>query len=102
MQAYKEIRAPFDGSVTARYVDPGALIAQSTSPSNVTAPLLGLAVVTPLRVYANVPQSAAAFIRDGAPAAVSRTEYPEPPLCGTIQRQPGALESAPRPMPVAG
>ncbi len=59
MQAYKEIRAPFDGIVTARYVDPGALIAQSTSPSNVTAPLLGLAVVTPLRVYANVPQSAA-------------------------------------------
>src|SRR5229473_2374744 len=65
MQAYKEIRAPFDGIVTARHVDLGALIEQSTSPSSVTAPLLDLAMVTPLRVYANVPQSAAAFIRDG-------------------------------------
>src|ERR1700730_14265554 len=65
MQAYKEIRAPFDGIVRARYVDQGALIVQSTSPSTVTNPLLGLAVVTPVRVYASVPQSAAAFIRDG-------------------------------------
>src|SRR6266851_5070649 len=84
MQAYKEIRAPFDGIVTARHVDLGALIEQSTSPSSVTAPLLDLAMVTPLRVYANVPQSAAAFIRDGAPAAVSVTEYPERTFEGTL------------------
>jgi membrane fusion protein, multidrug efflux system len=98
MQAYKEIRAPFDGIVTARHVDLGALIEQSTSPSSVTAPLLDLAVVTPLRVYANVPQSAAAFIRDGAPAAVSVTEYPERTFEGTITRHPGALDSATRTM----
>ena len=98
MQAYKEIRAPFDGIVTARHVDLGALIEQSTSPSSVTAPLLDLAVLTPLRVYANVPQSAAAFIRDGAPAAVSVTEYPERTFEGTITRHPGALDSDTRTM----
>ena len=98
MQAYKEIRAPFDGIVTARHVDLGALIEQSTSPSSVTAPLLDLAVVTPLRVYASVPQSAAAFIRDGAPASVSVTEYPERTFEGTITRHPGALDSDTRTM----
>src|SRR5260370_12949424 len=76
MQAYKEIRAPFDGIATARYADPGALIAQSTSPPNATAPLHGLARVTPLRVYADGPQTAATFIRDGPPAAGSVTRQP--------------------------
>jgi membrane fusion protein, multidrug efflux system len=98
MQTYKEIRAPFDGIVTARYVDPGALIVQSTSPSTSTSPLLGLAVVSPVRVYASVPQSAAAFIRDGMPAAVSVTEYPERTFEGTITRHPGALDSDTRTM----
>jgi membrane fusion protein, multidrug efflux system len=98
MQTYKEIRAPFDGIVTARYVDPGALIVQSTSPSTSTDPLLGLAVVTPVRVYASVPQSAAAFIRDGMPAAVSVTEYPDRTFEGMITRHPGALDSDTRTM----
>jgi len=98
MQAYKAIRAPFDGIVTARYVDPGALIAESTTPSSATAPLLDLAVVTPVRVYANVPQSSAAFIRDGAPAVVSVTEFPDRTFEGTITRHPGALDSATRTM----
>lgn len=98
MQTYKEIRAPFDGIVTARYVDQGALIVQSTSPSTVTNPLLGLAVVTPVRVYASVPQSAVSFIRDGAPAAVSVIEYPERTFEGTITRHPRALDSDTRTM----
>ena len=32
MQQYEIVRAPFDGIVTARYVDPGTLIPQATSP----------------------------------------------------------------------
>ena len=98
LQSFEKVYAPFDGIVTARQLDLGALIEQSTSPSSVTAPLLDLAVVTPLRVYANVPQSAAAFIRDGAPAAVSVTEYPERTFEGTITRHPGALDSDTRTM----
>ena len=34
LQRYEIVTAPFDGIVTARYVDPGTLIPQSTTPSS--------------------------------------------------------------------
>ena len=58
-QAYEIIKAPLDGMITARYVDPGALIPQATSPSTGSTPILALATLQPLRVYANVPQNLA-------------------------------------------
>jgi RND family efflux transporter MFP subunit len=97
-QDYKQIRAPFDGVVTARYVDPGALIPQSTSPSSANTPLLGLATLSPLRIYADVPQSAAPFIKDGDPATITVTEYPGKTFEGNITRHPEALTAATRTM----
>ncbi|MGH7916765.1 MAG: efflux RND transporter periplasmic adaptor subunit [Candidatus Binataceae bacterium] len=97
-QAYKIIRAPFDGMVTARYVDPGALIPQVTSPSSSQTPIVAMATLSPVRVYVNVPQSASAFIHDGDPAKVSITEYPERVFEGSVTRHPEALMSASRTM----
>lgn len=98
MQAYKEIRAPFDGYVTARYVDPGALIPQSTAPSSANAPLLGLSTLSPLRIYADVPQSVTPFIKDGDAATITVTEYPGKMFEGNITRHPEALNPATRTM----
>jgi membrane fusion protein, multidrug efflux system len=61
-QAYEVVRAPFDGMITVRYVDPGNLIPQSTASSN-NYPIVAIASLSPLRVYANVPQSVAPFIK---------------------------------------
>src|ERR1700724_1887305 len=80
LQAYEVITAPFDGIVTARYVDPGVLIAQTITPTRTyllshltetASPLVQLATLRPVRVYASAPQNVANFIDDGAPAPIS-------------------------------
>jgi len=98
LQAYEKIRAPFDGVVTARYVDPGALVPQSTTPVGGATPIVALATLTLLRIYADVPQSVAPFIHDGDPAEVTLTEYPGRVFKGSVTRHPKALTSASRTM----
>lgn len=98
MQAYETIRAPFEGIVTARYVDPGALIPQATSQSGTTTPIISLAAKSSLRIYSDVPQSAAPFIRDGDPAIITVTEYPRRIFTGSVTRRSDALASATRTM----
>lgn len=97
-QAYKIIKAPFSGVVTARYVDPGKLIAQATAGSATQTPIIAMATLSPVRVYTNVPQSIAPFIRDGDPAVVTVTEYPGRVFEGSVTRHPNALETATRTM----
>jgi RND family efflux transporter MFP subunit len=90
LQAYERITAPVDGVITARYVDPGALIPQATTPSNGT-PILAIATLEPVRVYAYVPQDLTPFVKNGDPAVVSVTQYPRRTFAGTITRHPEAL-----------
>ncbi|MBV8359300.1 MAG: efflux RND transporter periplasmic adaptor subunit [Deltaproteobacteria bacterium] len=97
-QAYEEIRAPFNGIVTARYVDPGALIPQATSQSGTMTPIISLATNSSLRIYSDVPQSMAPFIRDGDPASITVTEYPRRIFTGTVTRHSNALASETRTM----
>ncbi len=100
LQQYEIVRSSFDGIVTARYVDPGTLIPQSTTPSSTTAnaPIIALATMTPLRVYAYVPQSLSPFINDGDPASITVTEFPNRNYQGTITRHPDALDQTTRTM----
>lgn len=97
-QAYKEIRAPFDGVVTARYVDPGTLIPQTTTQSASAMPIISMATLSPLRIYADVPQSVAPFVRNGDPVSITVTEYPGRVFSGAVTRHPQALTSATRTM----
>lgn len=98
LEAYKRIRAPFDGIVTARYVDPGALIPQSTTPAGGAMPIVALATLTELRIYADVPESVAPFIHNGDPAEVTVREYPDRVFKGSVSRHPEALTNATRTM----
>ena len=95
--AYKTIAAPFDGVVIARNVDPGALIPQATAPATST-PILVLATLSPIRVYADAPQSVAPFIRDRDPAVVTVYEYPGREFRGSVTRHPEALNMTTRTM----
>jgi membrane fusion protein, multidrug efflux system len=99
LQSYEVIRAETDGIITARDVDPGALIPQVTTPGSST-PIVELATLHPLRVYADVPQDLAAFVRDGDPASVSVTQYPDRTFSGTVTRHPEALAQGTRTMRV--
>ncbi len=95
--AYKTIAAPFDAVVIARNVDPGALIPQATAPAT-SMPILILATLSPIRVYADAPQSVAPFIRDRDPAIVTVNEYPGREFRGSVTRHPEALNPATRTM----
>jgi membrane fusion protein, multidrug efflux system len=98
-QGYKRIIAPFDGIVTARYVDPGALIPDATTSTTGSGiPIFGVATLAPVRIYANVPQSLALFIRNGDSATIAIDERPGKVFHGPIIRHPEALDSASRTM----
>jgi membrane fusion protein, multidrug efflux system len=99
LQSYEVIRAETDGIITARDVDPGALIPQVTSPGS-TTPIVELATLHPLRVYADVPQDLATFIKDGDPASVTVTQYPGRTFYGEVTRHPEALSQDTRTMRV--
>jgi membrane fusion protein (multidrug efflux system) len=99
LQGYEIVRAPFDGIVTARYVDPGTLIPQATTPSATpNIPIVAMATQTPLRVYAYAPQSISSFIKDGDPATITVIDYPNRKYTGTITRHPEALDQTTRTM----
>ncbi|HLH76126.1 MAG TPA: efflux RND transporter periplasmic adaptor subunit [Candidatus Binataceae bacterium] len=93
LQSYEVIRAPFSGMITARYVDPGALIPQVTGPSSGSTPIVSMATLDRLRIYAYVPQSDAPFIRDGDPAVVTVAQFPRRKFGGAVTRHPEALDS---------
>ena len=61
---YAEIRAPFDGVITARFVDHGDFV-QSASSNSGAKPLFEVTRVDKIRVIANVPNKAAPSIKVG-------------------------------------
>src|SRR6266849_9264326 len=92
LSSFKEVRAPFAGTITRRHVDTGALIRAG---GNASA-LFDLAQTDTLRVQVNVPQ---AYLRDiavGSPVAIAVAEYPERAFAGTIVRTSGAFDPTTR------
>jgi RND family efflux transporter MFP subunit len=63
LEAFKIIRAPFDGIVTARNTDIGAFI-----PLGSGIQLFRMARISPLRVYVDVPEPFTEFVKVGAEA----------------------------------
>jgi len=97
-QAYETIRAPYTGIIVARNVDPGALVPQVTTTNSNGTPILLLATISPVRVYADVPQSSTPFIQEGDPAVITVNEYPGREFKGTVARRADALQPATRTM----
>src|SRR2546426_1977127 len=92
LASFKEVRAPFAGTITRRFVDTGALIRAG---GNASA-LFDLAQTETLRVQVNVPQ---AYLRDvalGSAAQVHVAEYPDRAFRGQVLRTSGAFDAATR------
>jgi RND family efflux transporter MFP subunit len=70
VEGYSVITAPFDGVVTKRYVDPGALIEQGTT-SSTAMPIVEVADVYRLRLVLEAPESLVPLIHVGMPVSVS-------------------------------
>jgi RND family efflux transporter MFP subunit len=94
LQSFQKVVAPFDGIVTARNVDTGALIMSGSNPS--TRELFRVAKTDPLRIYVNVPQTFVPFIHAGQTANVVVRELPERAFPGVVVRDAGALDPTSR------
>jgi RND family efflux transporter MFP subunit len=67
---YEILKAPFDGVVTARYADPGALLQAATSALSGAQPLVTISDLDQLRVYGYVTQADAPYVKVGDPAKI--------------------------------
>jgi RND family efflux transporter MFP subunit len=73
LQSFRRIVAPFDGVVTSRSTDVGALIVSGNAAAR---PLFTVADTKKMRVYVRVPQSYSANIKSGMAAKLALPEYP--------------------------
>ncbi len=82
LAGYKKITVPFDGVVTARDTDVGALI---NAGGGAGPAMFVVSDITKLRVYVNVPQNYVPAIKIGAKAALTMPEYPNRTFPATVE-----------------
>ena len=110
MASYTRIVAPFDGVVTGRFADPGALIKAggeqttaspdqgSAHPSGGTSPVLSLALIDTMRIYVYVPQDSVTSIKRGMPAKLTLQDLPGRSFDGVVTRYANSLDLGTRTM----
>lgn len=94
LQSFEKVYAPFDGVITVRNVDVGALIEAGNG--GTPAALFKLAEVDKLRVFVNVPQDDAPDVHIGASATLSLPQYPGRRFSGSVARTAGAIDPSSR------
>ncbi|HJT20191.1 MAG TPA: efflux RND transporter periplasmic adaptor subunit [Nitrospira sp.] len=93
---YTNVYAPFDGVITARFADPGALIQAATGSATQAAPLFTIMDMDTVRVYVNVPQEAAEWAKPGVPATLMTRDSGGEPVEASITRTTEALDPVTR------
>jgi membrane fusion protein, multidrug efflux system len=96
--AYRTLRAPFSGIVTARFADPGALIQSAAGAQSGALPVLTLASTARLRIYVYLDQSSAPFVAVGDSASVRVAERPGWSRSARVTRVSGELTPRTRTM----
>jgi len=97
LQSFKKIFAPYDGVITARNVDVGALIDAGSS-GGPGKELFHIASTKKLRVYVNVPQGYSRDAVPGVEADVTLAEFPGRAFKGSLVRNSQAIDAASRTM----
>jgi RND family efflux transporter MFP subunit len=91
LEKYKRIVAPFDGLVTSRTTDVGALI---NAGSGGGPPLFVVSDVSRLRVYVNVPQIYVPSIAIGTKAQITVPEHPGETFLATVEASAQSVDAA--------
>ena len=89
---YRILRAPFAGTVTARFADRGALIQNANTSQTSAQPIVTISQIEKLRIYVYVDQKDAGFIKVGYPVEVGLLENPDLKIKATITRINGQLD----------
>ena len=88
LHAFGKIVAPFDGIVTARNVDVGALVDSGSNAKE----LFHVAAVQRLRVFVNVPEVYSRAAKPGLKADLTLAEFPGRRFEGTLARTAEAID----------
>lgn len=96
LRRFANITAPFDGVITARLVDPGALVQQGGSATGTA--VLKIADLAKVRVYTDVPETDAPMVSRGKPAMVFLDAFPGSGVRGRITRFADSLDPQTRTM----
>jgi len=97
LESFKRVLAPFDGVVTQRNTDVGALINAGESPGGA---LFRVADTHRLRIYVFVPQPYSAQVRPGLPATLELTDHPGKHYTATVASTAQALDATSRTLQV--
>jgi RND family efflux transporter MFP subunit len=95
MQSFKQIVAPFDGVVTARNTDIGALINAGTTAGQ---ELFEVSDLHRVRIYVQVPQAFSADLRPGLKATFEMPQYPGQKFDATLVTMSNAMNAMSRSM----
>lgn len=97
LMEYARIRAPFNGVVTKRYVDPGALIQRALSQKDVS-PIVTIARADRLRLTIDVAEPDVPYARPGRSVTFTVDALPDRVFKGTLTRVARALDPQTRTM----
>ncbi len=89
LQSFEKVYAPFDGIITARSTDVGALI---DAGANAPKELFHIAAINKLRIYVAVPEVYSRSAISGAPADLTLDEYPGELFHGVLVRNSNAID----------
>ena len=95
MESFKQITAPFEGIVTARNTDIGALI---NAGSTAGQQLFEVSDLHRVRIYVEVPQAFSADLRPGLKATFEMPQYPGQKFDATLVTTSNAINAASRSM----
>lgn len=91
LKSYTRIVAPFNGSVTARNTDTGALI---NAGGGTELPLFEVSDTRQLRLYVNVPQNYVGSIKQGTKAKITVPEHQGKIYMATVKSTSGSINAA--------
>jgi RND family efflux transporter MFP subunit len=89
LQSYEKVYAPFDGVITARSTDIGALI---DAGANAPKELFHIASINKLRVYVSLPEVYSPAARAGTSADLTLDEFPGQTFHGVLVRNSNAID----------
>jgi RND family efflux transporter MFP subunit len=94
MKGFTHLSAPFDGVVTARNTDVGALINAGASTGSAGQELFVVSDTHKLRVYVNVPQNYVPSVAPGAKAELRVPEHPDKTYAATLESSAQSVNAA--------
>ncbi|MBB5508058.1 efflux RND transporter periplasmic adaptor subunit [Paraburkholderia atlantica] len=96
--SYQKVTAPFDGVITARNVQVGALVTAGGTPGLATMPgeLFHIAQTDRLRIYVDVPQDDASLVGAGTAVSVTTQQYPGRRFEASVARSSNVIDPVSR------